>query len=64
MTRQLILFLFLVTIWTHSFGQKIGDYYVSVDSLRSLQFRVLTDSTIEFSTIWRHMSPSRKAVYN
>lgn len=64
MTRQLILFLFLVTIWTHSFGQKIGDYYVSVDSLRSLQFRLLTDSTIEFSTIWRHMSPSRKAVYN
>jgi hypothetical protein len=64
MTRNLILFLFTFTIWTHSFGQKIGDYYVTVDSLRSLQFRLLTDSTIEFSTIWRHMSPSRKAVYN
>jgi hypothetical protein len=64
MTRQFILFLFAVTIWTHSFGQKNGDYYVSVDSLKSLQFRLLSDSTIEFSTIWRHMSPSVKAVYN
>ena len=64
MTKKLILHLFAVTICTHSFGQKISDYYVTVDSLRSLQFRLLTDSTIEFSTIWRHMSPSRKAVYN
>jgi hypothetical protein len=64
MTRKLILFLYAVTILIHSFGQKIGDYYITVDSLRSFQFRLLTDSTMEFSNIWRHMSPSQKAVYN
>jgi hypothetical protein len=64
MTRKIILFLFAVTIWTHSFSQINGDYYVSVDSLKRLQFRFLSDSTIEFSTIWRHMSPSVKEIYN
>lgn len=64
MTRQLILLLIIVTISIRSYGQKIGDYYVPIDSLRGMQFRLLSDSSIEFSTIWRHMSPSRKAVYN
>jgi hypothetical protein len=64
MKRQLILFLIAVIIWTHSFGQKIGDYYVSVDSVKSMQIRLLTDSTIEFSTRWRHMSPTVRSVYN
>jgi hypothetical protein len=64
MSRKIILFLFAVTTWILSFGQKNGDYYVSVDSLKSLQFRLLSDSTIEFSTIGRHMSPSVKEIYN
>jgi hypothetical protein len=63
MARKYILIFLSLFASTLSIGQKTGDYFVSVDSLRSEQFRLLNDSTIEFSPIWRHMSPSMKAVY-
>ncbi len=63
MTRYLLLLVLTFSNSINSQGQKLLDNYVSVDSLRSLQFRMLTDTTIEFSTKWRHMQPALKAVY-
>ena len=65
MTRPSISFLLFIFIWTHSFGQKVGDYYVSIsiDSTQGGRLRFLNDTTVELSSVPRHMSPSLKAVY-
>ena len=65
MTRRSCLFLLATFISTLSFGQKFGDYYVSI-SIHSTQggrLKFLSDSTIESSSIPRHMGPSVKTVY-
>lgn len=66
MAKHFLLFLLVFFISRLSFGQKIGDYYVSIsiDSIQGGRLKFLTDSTIELSSIPRHMSPSVKAVYN
>src|SRR5688572_4046811 len=65
MTRHSILYLLTIFVSTLSFGQKWGDYYVSIsiDSTQGGRLKFLSDSTVELSSIPRHMSPSIKAVY-
>ena len=65
MTRRSILYLLTIFVSTLSFGQKLGDYYVSIsiDSTQGGRLKFLSDSTVELSSIPRHMSPSIKAVY-
>jgi hypothetical protein len=65
MTRPSFLFLLIIFISTLSIGQKIGDYYVpiSIDSTQGGRLKFLSDSTVELSSIPRHMSPSLKAVH-
>ena len=55
--------LFLSVIFTY--GQKLGDYYISisVDSSQGGRLKFLSDTTVELSSIPRHMRPSLKAVY-
>lgn len=57
-----ILFLFLTTIL---YGQKLGDYYVSIsiDSSQGGRLKFLSDTTVELSSVPRHMSPSFKSVF-
>jgi hypothetical protein len=66
MKKRSLFFLLVFFISRLSFGQKIGDYYVSIsiDSIQGGRLKFLTDSTVELSSIPRHMSPSVKAVYN
>jgi hypothetical protein len=61
MTKKNIILFALIFIQTLSFGQKIGEMFICADSLRSYQFRLLSDSIIEFSTKWRHMQPPIRA---
>ncbi|MBC7884481.1 MAG: hypothetical protein H7X99_03355 [Saprospiraceae bacterium] len=65
MTRRSILLLFVIFDSTLSFGQKLGDYYVpiSIDSTQGGRLKFLSDSTVELSSIPRHMNPSIKTVY-
>jgi hypothetical protein len=65
MTKTSFLLLLFIVISTHSFGQKLGAYYIpiSIDSNQGGRLRFLTDSTVELSNIPRHMSPSLSAVY-
>src|SRR4051812_41112657 len=65
MTRRSCLFLLAIFISALSFGQKFGDYYVSIsiDSTQGGRLKFLSDSIIELSSIPRHMSPSIKTVY-
>jgi len=65
MTRQTILFIISSCISTLTFGQKLGDYYVSIsiDSTQGGRLKFLSDTTIELSSIPRHMSPSFSKVY-
>lgn len=65
MTRHHAFFLLSIFISTLSFGQKLGDYYVpiSIDSIQGSRLKFLSDTTVELSTIPRHMSPSIKAIY-
>lgn len=46
-------------------GQNIGDYYVSIsgDNSQGGRLKFLSDSTVELSSMPRHMSPSIKRVY-
>jgi hypothetical protein len=48
----------IVLIFNLSFGQKIGDYYVSIpsDSMRDCRLKFLSDSTVELSNVPRHMA--------
>ena len=57
MIRQFILFLLINIISTLSFGQKIGNYYVSIssDSTANCRLMFLNDSIVELSNIPRHM---------
>ncbi len=65
MTRQTILFIISSCISTLTFGQKLGDYYVSIsiDSTQRGRLKLLSDTTIELSSVPRHMSPSLSKVY-
>lgn len=65
MIRPFIFFLLSILIATHSFGQKFGDYFVSIsiDSTQGGRLKFLSDTTIELSSVPRHMSPSLKTVY-
>ena len=65
MTRRSILYLLTIFVSTLSFGQKLGDYYVSIsiDSTQGGRLKFLSDSTVELSSIPRHMSPSIKTFY-
>lgn len=65
MTRPCIFFILFTLIATHSFGQKLGDYYVSIsiDSTQGGRLKFLSDTTIELSSVPRHMSASLKTVY-
>ena len=65
MTRPFIFFLLSIIIATHSFGQKLGDYYVSIsiDSTQGGRLKFLSDTIVELSSVPRHMSPSIKTVY-
>lgn len=58
-----ILFLFLTTVF---YGQKLGEYYVSIsiDSSKSCRLKFLSDTTVELSSVPLHMSPSFKSVFN
>jgi hypothetical protein len=57
MTRRSILLLLSIFISILSFGQKLGDYYVSIpsDSTLNCRLRFLSDSTVELSNVPRHM---------
>ena len=63
--RPCIFLLLSILIATHSFGQKLGDYYVSIsiDSTQGGRLKFLSDTTVELSSTPRHMSPSLKTVY-
>lgn len=65
MTRPCTILLLFILISTHSFGQKLGDYYVSIsiDSTQGGRLQFLSDTTVELSNVPRHMSPSLKTVY-
>ena len=58
MTRRFILLLLSIFISTLSFGQKLGDYYISIpsDSTLNCRLKFLSDSTVELSNVPRHMS--------
>lgn len=57
MTRRSNLLLLSIIISTLSFGQKLGDYYISIpsDSTLNCRLRFLSDSTVELSNVPRHM---------
>jgi hypothetical protein len=65
MPRHLILFILSFFISTFTFGQKIGDYFVSIsiDSTQGGRLKFISDTTIELSTVPRHMSPSFSSVF-
>ena len=65
MIRPFILFLLLIFISTLSIAQKLEDYYVpiSIDNTQGVRLKFLSDSTVEISSIPRHMSPSLKTVH-
>jgi hypothetical protein len=63
MIKYVTLFL-LIFLVTDTLGQKIGEYYISVsmDSTQGGRLKFLSDTTVELSSIPRHMSPSLKTV--
>lgn len=65
MTRPCTILLLFILISIQSFGQKLGDYYVSIsiDSTQGGRLQFLSDTTVELSSVPRHMSPSLKRVY-
>ena len=66
MTRHSILFHLSIFISLLSFGQKLGDYYVSIpsDSTVNCRLRFLSDSKVEVSSVPRHMSRQLAIVFN
>ncbi len=65
MTRHLTFFLFTLLFWTFSQGQKIGEYYISIpsDTLQNCRLRFLSDTTVELSTVPRHMSRQLSIIF-
>jgi hypothetical protein len=65
MTRRSILFLLSIFISTFSFGQKLGDYYVSIsgDSTLDCRLKFLSDTTVELSNVPRHMGGRLNIVF-
>lgn len=65
MVKYLTLYLFLFFSFIGSYGQTLGDYYVSIstDSIQGGRLKFLSDTTVELSSIPRHMSPSLKTIY-
>lgn len=65
MTRRSSLFLLSIFISTLTLGQQLGDYYISIsiDSTQDGRLKFLSDSTVELSSIPRHMRPSFKTVH-
>jgi hypothetical protein len=65
MAKLLIIFILILFSFNLSYGQKPGDYYVAVstDSTQGGRLKFLNDTTVELSSIPRHMSPSIKTVY-
>ena len=65
MTKNLILFLSLLLCWTLSHGQKIGEYYISIpsDTLMNCRLRFLSDTTVELSSVPRHMSRQLSIIF-
>jgi hypothetical protein len=65
MTKYLTLFLFVFFSAFVSYGQALGDYYVSIsmDNVQGGRLKFISDTTVELSSMPRHMSPSLKTVY-
>jgi hypothetical protein len=65
MTKRYILFILALWSLSVTHGQKLDEYYISIsiDSTQGGRLKFLSDSTIELSSIPRHMSPSIKTVY-
>ena len=57
MIRPSFLFLLSIFIARLCFGQKLGDYYISIpsDSTLNCRLRFLNDTTVELSNVPRHM---------
>ena len=66
MTKKIILLSLFISILTFSFGQRNAEIFKNIDSSRNYQFKIINDTILEFSTIWRHMQPSIRAnfMYN
>lgn len=64
MAKRLFFFLLMFFFWTLTFGQRLHDYYVSIsmDSTQGGKLKFLSDTTVELSSIPRHMSLSVKTV--
>ena len=65
MSKYLTLYFFAFFFVAVSYGQTLGDYYVSIsmDSTQGGRLKFLSDTTVELSSIPRHMSPSLKTVF-
>jgi hypothetical protein len=65
MAKLLIFFLLTFVSSNLTYGQRLGDYYVaiSMDSTQGGRLKFLSDTTVELSSIPRHISPSLKTVY-
>jgi hypothetical protein len=65
MTKRYIFSLLFLFLTTFLYGQKVGDYYVSIstDSSHGGRLKFLSDTTVEVSSVPRHMSPSFKSVF-
>ncbi len=65
MAKFFIIILTTLSFWSFSYGQKLGDYYVSVsmDSTQGGRIRFLNDSIIELSSFPLHMSSLIKHEY-
>src|SRR5215213_6570583 len=64
MSKYLTLYFFAFFSVAVSYGQTLGDYYVSIsmDSTQGGRLKFLSDTTVELSSIPRHMSPSLTTV--
>lgn len=65
MTKHYILSLLLLVSVAVTYGQKFGDYYVSIsiESTEGGRLKFLSDTTVEQSSIPRHMRSSIKIVH-
>lgn len=64
MVKYLSLYLFLFFSFFVSYGQTKGDYYVSIsmDGVQDRRLKFLSDTTVEVSSIPRHISPFLQTV--
>lgn len=65
MTKSVILFVSSLLCWTLSHGQKIGEYYISIpsDTLMNCRLKFLSDTTVELSSVPRHMSQQLSIIF-